>query len=641
MRILKTALAALAGMASAALPAAADSYTNSTQGTVANPGQPCNAAFTRTIAVTETTPVQDLDLSLLATHPVRGDLAAAIRSPGGTQVLLFFGGPNVANVNVTFDDEAPQAFGTGAHSDADGATAPPYGDRVRPSAALSAFDGINPQGNWLFLMCDNVDNGNSGLFRSAVLDFGIPAQLADLSLEIRQLTTPQVGQNFTLPIRITNDGAATASNVRASLVLGAGFTYQNVSGATRDAQGRFVLAGSLAAGESRDILVTLNVNATGPYTASSEIATSSRRDPDSGPANGIAGEDDTDSATYTPGQTPTNQPPTLQCALGRPVNTLDWDQWTSGVARPNDWPSASLTNSYTVNDVGVTGTFTGNTNRFIARNLAAGSTPTPVSDAQFTGGGLFGEGVILNVDFNAYSESVTITFNYGDTAIGAGGIQIPITDVDEGTWTDRIVATATLGPKSVPPVYTSGTSNIVENGGLTGTGSSANGQALGNSWITFESSVDTVTITYSNIGNTAAANNANAPATDPAGQVISIENLIYCDPEDPELSGQKTVESSNPDGYYLPGDTITYRLIASSAAGANVGADDVTLDDTLPGNLRFQSASVSGLGSAGSFDPALPAPNTDCAGDACRIRYTGGQLAREQSGEVVITATVK
>ena len=604
-----------------------------------------------------TNPVADVDVSVLVDHPDRSDLFMGILAPDRgsttyTQVnFMLTQGASARNVNVTFDDEADTAVGTGDHADDDPpSTANQFpNDFVRPSGSLATLDGRNPnpvQGdnrNWFLFMCDNGATAG-GNFREVRLDFGQPAQMADLSLEIITSGSPLVGQPFTATVRVSNAaGGAAATGVAFEAAFGTGFTVTNVSGATANGNGDYTIGGSIAAGTSRDVVFTLNPLATGDATIFSEVVATSRRDPDSGPRNRIVGEDDTDSADFNTTTTPANQPPTLQCALGRPVNRLAWQSYVVGSNLPRDWPPASNTEGFTIpspndpDDIPVTVTFTGNTNRFVTRNLGTNRTlQTPVSDGQFTGGGIFNNGVIMSVDFTGYAESVTLTFDYGTTAIGAGGIQIPIADVDLGSWTDRIVASATLGSTPVSPVYTPGSNNIVEvRGGvrgLTGTGGSSNTQALGNSWITFPSSVDKVTVTYSNV----AATSGN-----PSQQVISIEDLIFCDPEDPKLTAQKVVET---DGYYLPGETVTYRLQASSASGANVGAESVTLDDTLPGNLRFVSASVSGLGSSGTFDPALPAAQTDCAGNgntACRIRYVGGELAREQTGEVIITAVVK
>ena len=600
--------------------------------------------------------IADVDVSVLYSHPDRNAAYVALIQPitnGGYRriALKTNTGPNVANLNATFDDEAAQAVNIGSHADADPLT-PVFNDRVRPSAALSTADGISdandpntPAGQgrtWFLEVCNT--SATAGQLRRVDIDYAVAADVADLSLEILTSGSPLVGQPFTATVRVSNAaGGAAATGVAIEAAFGTGFTVTNVSGATANGNGDYVIGGSIAAGASRDVVFTLDPLATGDATIFSEVVATSRRDPDSGPRNRIVGEDDTDSADFNTTTTPANQPPTLQCALGRPVNTLAWQSYVVGNNLPRDWPPASNTEGYTIpspndpDDIPVSVTFTGNTNRFVTRNLGTNRTlQTPVSDGQFTGGGIFGNGVIMSVDFAAYTESVTLTFDYGTTAIGAGGIQIPIADVDRGSWTDRIVASATLGNTSVTPIYTPGSNNIVEvrNGvrGLTGTGGSGNTQGLGNSWITFPGSVDTVTLTYSNVA---------AATGDPTQQVISIEDLIFCDPENPRLTAQKVVET---DGYYLPGETVTYRLQATSAPGANVGAESVTLDDTLPGNLRFVSAAVSGLGSSGTFDPALPAAQTDCAGNgntACRIRYVGGELAREQTGEVTITAVVK
>ena len=622
--------------------------------------------------------IADVDISVLYSHPNRNATFVSLVQPvtnGGYRRITLKpnSGPDVANLNATFSDEARRAVNTGSHADADPLT-PVFNDRVRPSAALSAADGPSdandpntPAGQgrtWFLELCNT--SATAGQLRRVDIDYAVAADVADLSLDILTSGTPSPGQPFTVTYRVTNAaGGAGAANVSLDALFGTGFMIANVTGASRNAQGRYALPGTVAAGATRDVVFSLTPRSSGSYYVFGEIATSNRRDPDSGPLNRVASEDDIGSVNFSPTSTPANQPPALQCALGRPVNRLAWQSYVFGSDLPRDWPSetpvpAAPSNSYTIpspndpDDIPVTVTFEGNTDRFTQRNLGTRTLQTPVSDGQFTGGpsggggNVFANGVVMNVNFDAYNESVTLTFDYGSTAIGAGGIQIPIADVDKGAWTDRIVASATLGSRPVTPIYTPGATNAVQTRGgtlgLTGTGGSASNEGLGNSWITFPSSVDKVTITYSNVANTdtdrTADNFGTAPAN-PAAQVISIEDLVFCDPENPRLTAQKVVET---DGYYLPGETVTYRLQATSAPGANVGAESVTLDDTLPGNLRFVSAAVSGLGTSGTFDPALPAAQTDCAGNgntACRIRYVGGELAREQTGEVTITAVVK
>ena len=654
----------LAAAAAAATPAAAQvySFVPAQPVPINNTDRPCNNAYFQSVAVPNIGNVADLEVSVLVDHPKRTDLIIAIFPPGnlniGQMTMMPLGGPAVANVNVVFDDEADTAVNTGDHADADPLT-PVFSDRVRPSTALSTVDGRAAQGNWFIAMCDNVGSTAGGSFRRVDFDFGIPAQMSDLSLGIVSTGTPVAGQPYTLTYRISNGaGGQAATGVSLDASFGGGFEITGVSGASLDANGNYALSGSVPAGGSRDVVFSLNTRTSGSYITFGEIATSDQRDPDSGPGNRVSGEDDTRSRNFSPSTTPTNSPPTLQCALGRPVNTLDWKLYSDTSAPRRNWPAGSTAESYTVasptapGPIPVSVTATGNVDRYRAINRNNVTLQTPVTTADFTGGSQnYAEGVVMAVDFAAYSQSVTLTFDYGSSAVGAGGIQIPITDVDRGGWTDRIVATASLGGTPVSPIYTPGPGNVVRTDaqgrqGVTGvldanfTDTSGNG----NMWITFPSSVDKVVITYSNSANTdtdrPTGNIAAAPAN-PAFQFISIENLTFCDPEDPRLTAQKIVET---DSYFLPGETVTYRLRATSATGANVGADSVVLDDTLPPNLRFVSAQASNLGASGTFDPALPAAQTDCAGNnntACRVRYTGGVLAREQTGEVVITAVVK
>ena len=672
----KAALAGLATVWASAGPANAQVVSNTTVRSV--PGS-CTTLATSLAdpilfeigSLPTSLDVADVDISALYTHPNRNATYISLIQPvtnGGYRRIPLKPntGPAVANLNVTFSDEAAQAVNTGTHADADPLT-PVFNDRVRSTAALSAADGesdgasnTTPAGQgrlWYLELCNT--SATAGELRRVDIDYAVASDVADLSLDIITSGTPVAGQPFTVTFRVANTaGGLAATGVRLDALFGTGFAVTNVTGASLNTNGAYALPGSIPAGGSRDVVFTLNTRTSGSYSVFGEISASDQRDPDSGPGNRVVGEDDTDSANFSPTTTPTNAPPALQCALGRPVNTLDWKLYSDTSQPKRNWPENSNAESYTIasttapGPIPVSVTATGNVAQFAVLNLNNTPLDTPVSTADFTGGSQnYQEGVVMAVDFTAYSQSVTLTFDYGSSAIGAGGIQIPITDVDRGGWTDRITATATLGGSPVTPIYTPGPGNVVRTDaqgrqGITGTldANFTDTSGNGNMWITFPSSVDKVVITYSNSANTdtdrPTGNIAAAPAN-PAYQFISIENLTFCDPEDPRLTAQKVVET---DGYYLPGETVTYRLQASSAQGANVGAESVTLDDTLPGNLRFVSAAVSGLGSSGTFEPALPAAQTDCAGNgntACRIRYVGGELAREQTGEVTITAVVK
>jgi len=96
-------------------------------------------------------------------------------------------------------------------------------------------------------------------------------------------------------------------------------------------------------------------------------------------------------------------------------------------------------------------------------------------------------------------------------------------------------------------------------------------------------------------------------------------------------------------GYFVPGGCVEYTITVT-----NTGSDaatDIDVSDTLPAELLFAAANISGFtgGSLGT----LPAVNTDCAGSACVIDLTGATLpapvapATQTQGVVTIRAYVK
>jgi len=111
-----------------------------------------------------------------------------------------------------------------------------------------------------------------------------------------------------------------------------------------------------------------------------------------------------------------------------------------------------------------------------------------------------------------------------------------------------------------------------------------------------------------------------------------------------DLDAVKSVEVYDPTDiglYMTPGNEVLYKITVTSSDSSTVEAQDIDISDTLPPNLRFIDASTTGF-TAGSFgSPDLPSPNTDCEGDACIIRYSGGSLPTDSIGEIIVRALIK
>lgn len=108
--------------------------------------------LTRTINVPAGVTITDVNVGINLTHTWLADLRIAMLSPGGTQVDLFNRQcGNNDNLNVTFDDAAGTIV-----------CAIPTQGTYAPFQALSAYNGQNSAGNWVFGFNDNAsgDTGN-------------------------------------------------------------------------------------------------------------------------------------------------------------------------------------------------------------------------------------------------------------------------------------------------------------------------------------------------------------------------------------------------------------------------------------------------------------------------------------------------
>ena len=131
----------------------------------------------------------------------------------------------------------------------------------------------------------------------------VPASTsADLSLEkVASTLTPYVGSTVVFTITVHNAGPAVATGVTVSDFLPAGLTYVSHSGDGLYDPGTGVWnIGTISAGNSASLLITVTVDTTAPVTNVAQVWTSDQTDPDSTPGNNVPTEDDYDSVTLTP-----------------------------------------------------------------------------------------------------------------------------------------------------------------------------------------------------------------------------------------------------------------------------------------------------------------------------------------------------
>lgn len=119
--------------------------------------------------------IADMDFQMALEHTFVGDLKATITSPDGTTTVDLFDRPGVPattfgcgqdDMNVTFDD---QSTNTAADLEVTCGTPAVVGD-FQPLGAFSAFEGMDPNGNWTLNISDNGP-GDTGSLTAASFDF--------------------------------------------------------------------------------------------------------------------------------------------------------------------------------------------------------------------------------------------------------------------------------------------------------------------------------------------------------------------------------------------------------------------------------------------------------------------------------------
>jgi len=126
---------------------------------------------------------------------------------------------------------------------------------------------------------------------------------ADLSLsKIVDDGTPNVGQNVTFTLTLTNGGPDTANNIAVTDTLPAGMTYVSsvIGQGTYDDVSGVWRIGTVANAATATLQITASVDTTGTKTNTAEVTAADQFDPDSTPVNGDTGEDDWAQVSLTP-----------------------------------------------------------------------------------------------------------------------------------------------------------------------------------------------------------------------------------------------------------------------------------------------------------------------------------------------------
>jgi uncharacterized repeat protein (TIGR01451 family) len=576
-------------------PAAAQtttSYSNTTTGTISETATTCTSPMVRNFTVAANAQVTDVNIGVQFTHSYRGDVRATLVSPSSTVVNLITNiGTSADNLNVLFDDSAAASITTHTTND-NTAAAPPYQRTFRPEGSLASFNGQGSAGTWQLTICDSLNSDSGNFTRTDLTLTTVPiAPSADLSLtKSVSNASPASGASINYVLSVTNasGSALTATGVTVQDTLPGGFTFTSASGfGSYNGTTGVWTVGSIPPGTTRTLTITGTVTASAgaSVTNIAEVSASSAFDFDSTPGNGVAGEDDYDSATFTvSGTRVAGTPPTLVCPVGTTVH--DWDGVT--------WAAGTTSGTYALTAIG-----TMNFNiavgggSFLNSGTYGGQSPTRqnvvtggLSPAQFS--------IFEMVDLTSQSGSVTSTFTLPTAVPGA---QFRLFDIDyaAGQFADRVTVTGSFNGTPVTPTLTNGISNYVIGNNAYGDATSTDGSANGNVVVTFSAPVDTIIIDY--------GNHALAPAN-PGQQAIAIHDVTFCRPiANLTITKTSSVVSDPTNGTAdpkaIPGATMRYCiLVTNNGSGTATG---INIGDPLPATTTFVPGSLrSGTSCAGA-----------------------------------------
>ncbi|GEM_PF-335761 len=564
--------------------------TTSSTGTI-NSATTCTSPLVRNFTVSGSFTVSDVDLGVYATHSWRGDLRITLQAPDGTRVQLVDGDPsNAANIsgdnfNVRLDDGAGQTVNTdsatGNHSTAN---PPPFANAFRPNSPLSAFNGKSATGTWRLEICDLYPSADNGSFRYAALYLtSAPTNYADLSLtKTVDDASPNTGGSVTYTVTLRNASSSpqTASNVAVRDLLPLGVVYDSHSGnGTYNPVTGVWSISSIAPGATRTLTVEATVTATAGATIVNiaEVTASSVTDLDSTPNNGVPGEDDYATASFTvSGSRVAGTPPTLSCPNGSVL--FDWDG--------KSWPGSAPYN-YALGSLGTMNLALVNPGAWLDNSSLGGQSPTLQSDVT---GGLSPaqQSLIQLVNLANRTDVVTTTITLPRAMAGA---QFTVFDVDWGSnqFADRITVSGRLNGVAVLPVLTNGVANYVIGNTAYGDASSGNTSNNGNVVVTFATPVDTIVIEY--------GNHSLAPS-DPGQQAISLHDITFCLPHTTLSVTKTSAVISNPvegttDAKAIPGALIEYLITVANTGQAAVDAGTVTVTDDVPADAKMCLADLA------------------------------------------------
>jgi len=257
---------------------------------------------------------------------------------------------------------------------------------------------------------DDVQGVNRALSQAEMAYLpGLP--VADLALTNR-VDTPLVGagDNVTFTVTVTNQGPAAATGVTVTDPLPAGLVYISHGGGSYNPVPGLWTIGTLNAGSSTSLTITVTVSTQGGYLPTAEVAACDQPDPDSTPGNGQAGEDDQCAAT-----------------VGAVATTPNF-VWTGAGELDANWTTATNWNPAGVPGFGDTVLFTGSSWRTVT---IPGSRAAWMASADQSGNWTWSGAGALNIGsgFTYGSSDANSAFDAilegpGSLTLTAGGLRL-------------------------------------------------------------------------------------------------------------------------------------------------------------------------------------------------------------------------
>jgi uncharacterized repeat protein (TIGR01451 family) len=398
-----------------------------------------------------------------------------------------------------------------------------------------------------------------------------PPPRADLSLsKIVDNATPILGSNVIFTLTVSNAGPNDTTGVVVTDLLPSGYTYvsDDGGGAYVPGTGLWTVPGTLAASSNATLNITATVIANGVYNNTAEITASAQTDPDSTPNNSITTEDDYAEQATTPTFGGCGPNLVMVTRDGTFVNNFDtpkrtlFESWGYTVTAIDDDDPQATFDAAASNDV-----------MFISESVQSPNINTKARD--------------LNIGIVVEERAIEDDMEFADihTPTNIGGTQINVSDNTHYITTSFATGNLTVYTAADTLYRTEGT--LAPGAQLLATEPGGGFQTL----FAFESGtqLDTGTAANRRVGF------HFINSSDPVNWNSNLDTLLRRSHEwascgvapSADLDLTKT-DSADPVPVSTP---FTYTLTATNSGPD--AANNVTLVDTLPAGVAFQTATPS------------------------------------------------